>query len=58
MDEAPIKTVELTRTIRDQMYEETKSMTADEFIAFIAAEAAKAQPVLTAAHDSASRAQS
>lgn len=46
MDETPIRAVELTRSIRDQMYEETKDMSPDEFIAFITREAAKAQPAL------------
>lgn len=49
MDGTPIKTVELTRSIRDQMYEETKSMSPDEFMAFIASEAGKPQPALAAA---------
>ncbi|HYW11981.1 MAG TPA: hypothetical protein VE871_08490 [Longimicrobium sp.] len=46
MTETPIKAVELTRSIRDQMYEETKSMTPDEFVAFITREAGKARPAL------------
>ena len=45
MDEAPIKAVELTRSIRDQMYEETKDMSPDELMAFVTREAAKAHPV-------------
>ncbi|HST59254.1 MAG TPA: hypothetical protein VLK84_11205 [Longimicrobium sp.] len=51
MDETPIKAVELTRSIRDQMYEETKSMSPDEFMAFIAREAGKSQPALATAAD-------
>lgn len=46
MDETPIKAVELTRSIRDQMYEETKDMSPEAFIAFITREATRAQPAL------------
>jgi proteasome lid subunit RPN8/RPN11 len=51
MDETPIKAVELVRSIRDQMYEETKGMSPDEFMAFIAREAGKAQPAAATAHE-------
>lgn len=46
MDEAPINAVELVRSIRDQMYEETRAMSSDEFMAFITREASKARPAL------------
>lgn len=45
MDETQIKAVELVRSIRDQMYEETKHMSPDELVAFITREAASAVTV-------------
>ena len=42
MDETPISTVELVRSIRDQLYEETKEMTPDQFKEFVTREAGKA----------------
>lgn len=45
MDETQIKAIELVRSIRDQMYEETKHMSPDELMAFIAREAEGAAAV-------------
>lgn len=41
MDETPIRAIELVRSIRDQLYEETKGMTADEFKEFVTRESEK-----------------
>jgi hypothetical protein len=51
MDETPIKAVELVRSIRDQMYEETKDLSPDEFIAFITREAGNAVATIPPATD-------
>jgi hypothetical protein len=40
MEKTEIHTVEMVRTIRDQMYEETKEMTREEFLDYIHGEAA------------------
>jgi hypothetical protein len=42
MEEAPIKAVELVRSIRDEMYEEMKELSPEQLQAFIAREAQKA----------------
>jgi hypothetical protein len=42
METTTIHAVEMVRAIRDRMYEETKDLSQDEFLAFIAREAAKA----------------
>ena len=42
MDETPIRAVELVRSIRDQLHEETKEMTPEEFLEFVSREAGKA----------------
>ena len=42
MDETPIRAVELVRSIRDQLHEETKEMTPQEFKEFVTREAGKA----------------
>lgn len=42
MDETPIRTAELVRSIHDQLYEETREMTSEEFTAFVTREAGKA----------------
>jgi hypothetical protein len=42
MDETPIRAVEMVRSIRDQLHEETKGMTAEEFKAFVTRESGKA----------------
>jgi hypothetical protein len=39
MEKTEIRAVELVRAIRDQLYEETKELSAEEFQAFIAREA-------------------
>ncbi len=41
MSKTNIRAVELVRSIRDQIYEETKQFSPEEFIAFIARESAK-----------------
>lgn len=41
MDETPIHAVEMVRSIRDQLYEETRQMSPEEFMEFIAREAGK-----------------
>jgi hypothetical protein len=41
MNETPIKAVEMVRAIRDRMYEQTRDMTPDEYLDFIAREAAR-----------------
>jgi hypothetical protein len=43
MKETPIKAVEMVRAIRDRMYEQTRDMTPEEYLDFIAREAAKAK---------------
>jgi hypothetical protein len=52
MDETQIKAVELVRSIRDQMYEETKHMSPDEFLAFITREAESAGTIVHSAEPS------
>jgi hypothetical protein len=42
MDETPIHAVEMVRSIRDQLHEETKEMTPAEFREFVTREAGKA----------------
>ena len=42
MDETPIRAVEMVRSIRDQLHEETKEMSPEEFRAFVTQEAGKA----------------
>jgi protein-disulfide isomerase-like protein with CxxC motif len=42
MDKNPINAVEMVRAIRDQMYEETKHMSPEEFLEYIHREAALA----------------
>jgi hypothetical protein len=42
MDETPIRAVEMVRSIRDQLHEEAKDMTPDEFREFVTREAGKA----------------
>jgi hypothetical protein len=44
MDETPIRAVELVRSIRDQLYEETKTMSPEEFKAFVTRESRKPLP--------------
>ena len=41
MDKIEIRAVEVVRSIRDQLYEETKHLSPEELMAFIAREAAK-----------------
>jgi hypothetical protein len=41
MDETPIHAVEMVRSIRDQLYEETRRMSPEEFMEFITREAGK-----------------
>lgn len=42
MDETPMRAIEMVRSIRDQLHEETKGMTPDEFKEFVARETGKA----------------
>jgi hypothetical protein len=42
MDETPIRAVEMVRSIRDQLHEETRTMTPEEFREFVTREAGKA----------------
>jgi hypothetical protein len=42
MSKTNIRAVEMVRSIRDQIYEETKQLSPEEFIAFIARESARA----------------
>jgi hypothetical protein len=42
MKQNEIRAVEMTREIRDEIYEETKSLSPEEFQAYIAQEARKA----------------
>lgn len=42
MDKTEIRAVDLVRSIRDQIYEETKGFSAEEFKEFITREVAKA----------------
>jgi hypothetical protein len=42
MDETPIRAVEMVRAIRDQLHEETRAMTPEEFREFVSREAGKA----------------
>jgi hypothetical protein len=42
MEKTEIRAVEMTREIRDEIYEETKGLSPEEFQAFIAREAQKA----------------
>lgn len=42
MDEAPIHAIEMVRSIRDQLNEETRLMTPDEFKEFVTRESEKA----------------
>ena len=42
MDEKPIRAVEMVREIRDQLYEETKHMSPEEFASFVCQEANRA----------------
>jgi hypothetical protein len=42
MDETPMRAIEMVRSIREQLHEETKGMTSDEFKEFVAREAGKA----------------
>jgi hypothetical protein len=42
MDEAPIRTIEMVRSIRDQLFEETRRMTPEEFKEFVTRESEKA----------------
>lgn len=44
MKETEIRAVELVRSIRDQLYEETKSLSPEEMRAFIAREARRTTP--------------
>jgi hypothetical protein len=55
MDEAPIKAVELVRSIRDEMYEEIKGLSPDQLKAFITREAQKAGGTYPSAVPSADR---
>jgi hypothetical protein len=49
-----IRAVEMVRTIRDRMYEETKDLSPEDFLAFITREAAKAtRDVVSDRHPSA-----
>jgi hypothetical protein len=41
MNEAPIQAVELVRSIRDEMYEEIKGLSAEELKLFLAREAGR-----------------
>lgn len=42
MDEAPIHAIEMVRSIRDQLYEETRLMTPEQFKEFVLQESEKA----------------
>jgi lipoate-protein ligase A len=42
MEEAPIKAIEMVRSIREQLYEETRRMTPEEFVEFVTRESEKA----------------
>jgi hypothetical protein len=42
MDETPIRAIEMVRSIRDQLHEETREMTPEELKEFVAREAGKA----------------
>lgn len=44
MKETDIRAVELVRSIRDQLYEETKSLTPEELRDFVAREARRTMP--------------
>lgn len=44
MDKTPIHAVEMVRSIRDQLYEETRLMSPEEFVEFITREAGKVNP--------------
>lgn len=41
MEETPIRAVDMVRAIRDRMYEQTRDMTPEEYLDFIAREAAR-----------------
>jgi|GEM_PF-4910248 len=41
MDEVPIHAIEMVRSIRDQLHEETKRMTPEQFKEFVTSEAGK-----------------
>jgi tRNA/tmRNA/rRNA uracil-C5-methylase (TrmA/RlmC/RlmD family) len=41
MDETPIHMIEMVRSIRDQLYKETRRMSPEEFMEFITTEAEK-----------------
>ena len=47
MSKTNIRAVEMVRSIRDQIYEETKQLSPEEFMAFIARESAKSAPGTT-----------
>lgn len=42
MKEAPIHAIEMVRSVRDQLYEETRQMTPEEFKEFVMRESEKA----------------
>lgn len=47
MEEATIQAIEMVRSIRDQLYEETRLMTPEEFREFVTRESEKSlQPAL------------
>jgi len=41
MDKTEIRSIEMVRAIRDQIYDETKEMSPEEFMAYIARSAAR-----------------
>jgi DNA polymerase II large subunit len=41
MEEAPVQAIEMLRSIRDQLYEETRRMTPDELMELVTRESAK-----------------
>lgn len=41
MEEAPIQAIEMVRSIREQLYEETRRMTPEEFVEFVTRESEK-----------------